>query len=72
MQQVDDLDAEAVLREQVLPQLRCQDPHLGRQGRVVAEQEHLLARCDFRGGAAAVQVGVQEREDQERASWRWP
>ncbi|OIJ91701.1 hypothetical protein BIV24_15740 [Streptomyces colonosanans] len=59
-EQVDGLDAEAVLGEQVLPQLRCQDPHPRRQRRVVPQQDDLLARCHFRGRTAVVQVGVQE------------
>ncbi|RPK88451.1 hypothetical protein EES47_14065 [Streptomyces sp. ADI98-12] len=63
-EQVDSLNAEAILGEQVLPQLRCQDPHLRRQRRVVAEQDRLLPWRYFRGRTAAVQVGVQEREDQ--------
>ncbi len=63
-QQVDALDAKAVLGEQVLPQVRRQDPHLGGQWRIVPEPDELLAWHDLRGRAAVVQVGVQERKDQ--------
>ncbi|CAM5249406.1 hypothetical protein SGRIM128S_08903 [Streptomyces griseomycini] len=67
VQEVDGLDAEAVLDEQVLPQPGRQDPHPDGQRRIVPEPDRLLAWRDRRGRAVAVQVGVEEREDQRCA-----
>ncbi|GAA1237130.1 hypothetical protein GCM10009578_092600 [Streptomyces rhizosphaericus] len=67
----DRLQDEAVLAEEVFPKLRREHPHvhgvvLGGAG----QPQDLGSRGHLAGGAAAVGVGVQRREDQPAAG-RW-